>query len=88
MNQSRGEKAQRRAQKKENQLTKLLLTLTFTFLALIALQCITQCFFMLQPKIVSNTSCIDEFSIFDIMCNSNSVLFIWLVLFLKCVCLV
>jgi len=53
MNQIRGEKAQRRAMRKENQLTKLLLTLTFTFLALIALQCITQCFFMLQPKIVS-----------------------------------
>jgi hypothetical protein len=54
MLQNRGEIAQMKAQRRENQLTKLLLTVTFTFLALIALQCITQCFFMMKPEFVSD----------------------------------
>ena len=33
--------------KQDQQMTKILLTVTFTFLVLLALQCITQCFFML-----------------------------------------
>lgn len=45
--------AKEKTRKAENQLTTLLLTVTFTFLVLIALQCITQCFFMLKPKTVS-----------------------------------
>lgn len=44
--------AKEKTKKAENQLTTLLLTVTFTFLVLIALQCITQCFFMLKPKTV------------------------------------
>lgn len=44
---------QEKAKKAENQMTRLLLTVTFVFLILIALQCITQCFFMMQPEIVS-----------------------------------
>ena len=44
---------QEKAKKAENQMTRLLLTVTFVFLILIALQCITQCFFMMQPGIVS-----------------------------------
>ncbi|XP_045214416.2 uncharacterized protein LOC123564715 [Mercenaria mercenaria] len=59
MLQKRGEMAQMKAQRKENQLTKLLLTVTFTFLLLIALQCITQCFFMLQPEF-SDTKVVSE----------------------------
>ncbi|WAQ96192.1 FMAR-like protein [Mya arenaria] len=50
MLQMRGNKAQKRAQRKENQMTNILLTVTFTFLGLIALQCVTQCFFMMQPE--------------------------------------
>ena len=45
--------AKEKTKKSENQLTILLLTATFTFLVLLALQCITQCFFMLEPEIVS-----------------------------------
>lgn len=44
---------------RENQITRILLTVTFTFLVLIALQCITQCFFMLKPKTV-NFELVDE----------------------------
>lgn len=45
--------AKEKTKRAENQLTTLLLTVTFTFLVLIALQCITQCFFMMKPKTVS-----------------------------------
>ena len=41
-------KGKEKSKKAEAQLTRLLLTVTFTFLILIALQCITQCFFMLK----------------------------------------
>lgn len=47
---------QEKAKKAENQMTRLLLTVTFVFLILIALQCVTQCFFMMQPEIVSSLS--------------------------------
>ncbi|CAG2253285.1 probable G-protein coupled receptor 139 [Mytilus edulis] len=45
--------AKEKTKRAENQLTTLLLTVTFTFLVLIALQCITQCFFMMKPKTVN-----------------------------------
>jgi len=45
--------AKEKTKKSENQLTILLLTVTFTFLVLLALLCITQCFFILEPEIVS-----------------------------------
>ena len=45
--------AKEKSKKAETQLTTLLLTVSFTFLVLIALQCITQCFFMLKPESVS-----------------------------------
>lgn len=46
MNDKRGESGKEKAKKSETQMTRLLLTVTFTFLVLIAFQCITQCFFM------------------------------------------
>ena len=48
----KSDKSKEKTRRAENQLTKLLLTVTFTFLVLIAFQCITQCFYMLQPKSV------------------------------------
>lgn len=48
MESKRGESGKSKARKSEAQLTKLLLTVTFTFLILIAFQCIVQCFFMLK----------------------------------------
>ncbi|KAK3585780.1 hypothetical protein CHS0354_010552 [Potamilus streckersoni] len=50
MNKARGEEMKEKMNKKEAQITRLLLTVTFTFLILIALQCITQCFFMMKPN--------------------------------------
>lgn len=38
-----------KSRRSENQITRLLLIVTFTFLFLIGFQCITQCFFMLMP---------------------------------------
>ena len=48
MDSKRGSSGKEKAKKSEQQLTRLLLTVTFTFLVLIAFQCITQCFFMLK----------------------------------------
>ena len=48
MESKRGEAGKTKARKSEAQMTKLLLTVTFTFLVLIAFQCIVQCFFMLK----------------------------------------
>ena len=45
--------AKEKAKKAESQLTTTLLSVTFAFLALISIQCITQCFFMLKPDEVS-----------------------------------
>lgn len=54
-------KGQEKTKRAGNQMTRLLLTVSFVFLILIALQCVTQCFFMMQPETVnqfihSNTS--------------------------------
>ncbi|KAL3836027.1 hypothetical protein ACJMK2_021480 [Sinanodonta woodiana] len=49
MDKVRGEEMKEKTKKKEAQITRLLLTVTFAFLILIALQCITQCFFMMRP---------------------------------------
>lgn len=38
-----------KCKRSENQVTRLLLLVTFTFLLLIGFQCITQCFYMLMP---------------------------------------
>lgn len=48
MSEKRSSEGFSKAKKSEAQLTRILLTVTFTFLVLIALQCITQCFFMLK----------------------------------------
>ncbi|KAH3839742.1 FMRFamide receptor-like [Dreissena polymorpha] len=48
MDAKRGSSGKEKARKSEAQLTRLLLMVTFTFLVLIAFQCITQCFFMLK----------------------------------------
>ncbi|XP_052796146.1 FMRFamide receptor-like [Mya arenaria] len=48
MDSKRGSSGKDKTRKSEAQLTRLLLTITFTFLVLIAFQCITQCFFMLK----------------------------------------
>ncbi|KAL4217737.1 hypothetical protein ACF0H5_022477 [Mactra antiquata] len=47
MEEKRGSSGKVKAKKSEAQMTRMLLTVTFTFLVLIAFQCITQCFFML-----------------------------------------
>lgn len=48
MDAKRGSSGKEKARKSEQQLTRILLTVTFTFLILIAFQCITQCFYMLK----------------------------------------
>lgn len=48
MDEKRGLAGKEKAKKSEQQLTRLLLTVTFTFLVLISFQCITQCFYMLK----------------------------------------
>ena len=48
MKEKRSSEGYEKAKKSESQITRILLTVTFTFLVLIALQCITQCFFMLK----------------------------------------
>ena len=48
MSEKRSSMGKEKAQKSEAQLTRLLLTVTFTFLVLLVLQCVTQCFFMLK----------------------------------------
>lgn len=48
MDSKRGESGKVKAKKSEAQMTRLLLTVTFTFLVLIVFQCVTQCFFMLE----------------------------------------
>lgn len=71
--------AKEKTKKAENQLTTLLLTVTFTFLFLIALQCITQCFFMLKPKTV-NFELVDEaFSVakLGVIINSSINFFLY-----------
>jgi len=50
MDAKRGSSGKEKARKSEAHLTRLLLTVTFTFLVLIAFQCITQCFFM-KPEV-------------------------------------
>lgn len=47
MEDKRGSVGKEKAKKSETQMTRMLLVVTFTFLILIAFQCITQCFFML-----------------------------------------
>jgi len=54
MSEKRGSIGKLKAKKSENQITRVLLTVTFTFLVLIGFQCITQCFFMLKPAYVSS----------------------------------
>ncbi|XP_053398767.1 FMRFamide receptor-like [Mercenaria mercenaria] len=66
MNAKRGESGKEKAKKSEAQMTRLLLTVTFTFLVLIAFQCITQCFFMLgegDHRIVSEAFSIAKLGI-------------------------
>ncbi|XP_060069858.1 FMRFamide receptor-like [Ylistrum balloti] len=48
MEDKRSSFASEKGKRSESQITRILLTVTFTFLVLIALQCITQCFFMLK----------------------------------------
>ncbi|XP_033728102.1 FMRFamide receptor-like [Pecten maximus] len=48
MEEKRSSFASEKVKRSESQITRILLTVTFTFLVLIALQCITQCFFMLK----------------------------------------
>lgn len=45
---TRSASATEKNKRSETQITRILLTVTFTFLVLIAFQCITQCFFMLK----------------------------------------
>lgn len=68
-----------KSKKAENQLTTLLLTVTFTFLFLIALQCITQCFFMLKPGQVNNELVDEAFAIakLGIIINSTINFFLY-----------
>lgn len=66
MESKRGDFGKSKARKSEAQMTKLLLTVTFTFLILIAFQCIVQCFFMLKAgnkKIVSEAYAIAKLGI-------------------------
>lgn len=66
MESKRGESGKTKARKSESQLTRLLLTVTFTFLVLISFQCIVQCFFMLKsgnPRIVSEAYAIAKLGI-------------------------
>lgn len=48
MEEKRSSFASEKVKRSESQITRILLTVTFTFLVLIALQSITQCFFMLK----------------------------------------
>lgn len=66
MGAKRGSSGKEKAKKSEAQMTRLLLTVTFTFLVLIAFQCITQCFFMLKEgnhRIVSEAFSIAKLGI-------------------------
>ncbi|XP_022318229.1 FMRFamide receptor-like [Crassostrea virginica] len=70
---------QEKAKKAENQMTRLLLTVTFVFLILIALQCITQCFFMMQPEIADMRIVNEAFSVakLGIVINSSINFFLY-----------
>ncbi|KAK3091717.1 hypothetical protein FSP39_022110 [Pinctada imbricata] len=72
-------KGKDKTRRAENQLTRLLLIVTFTFLVLIALQCITQCFYMLKPK-SANLQLVDEaFSVakLGVVINSSINFFLY-----------
>lgn len=70
---------QEKAKKAENQMTRLLLTVTFVFLILIALQCVTQCFFMMQPEIADMRIVNEAFSVakLGIVINSSINFFLY-----------
>ncbi|XP_062580728.1 FMRFamide receptor-like [Saccostrea cucullata] len=60
------------SRKTESQLTRLLLTVTFTFMILIILQCVAQCFYMLQPGNVNMRMVDEAFSVAKLGCVVNS----------------
>ncbi|XP_056021925.1 FMRFamide receptor-like isoform X2 [Ostrea edulis] len=68
-----------KTRKAETQLTRLLLTVTFTFLVLIIFQCVTQCFFMLKPKDVDYRMVSEAFSIakLGVVINSSVNFFLY-----------
>ncbi|XP_061180940.1 FMRFamide receptor-like [Saccostrea echinata] len=72
-------KGQEKAKRAENQMTRLLLTVTFVFLILIALQCITQCFFMMQPETADLRIVNEAFSVakLGIVINSSINFFLY-----------
>ena len=55
MSEKKTKESASKSRQSENQVTRVLLIVTFTFLVLVGFQCISQCFYMLMPKAVRQT---------------------------------
>ena len=55
MSEKKTKESASKSRQSENQVTRVLLIVTFTFLVLVGFQCISQCFYMLMPKEVRQT---------------------------------
>ncbi|OWF51342.1 probable G-protein coupled receptor 139 [Mizuhopecten yessoensis] len=79
MEEKRSSFASGKVKRSESQITRILLTVTFTFLVLIALQCITQCFFMLKDAAGNRRIINEAFSVakLGIVINSSINFFLY-----------